>query len=451
MKRKTTAVPLTPEEAEKKTRYLYWWLLLAVFFEYARPGAFVPIPGQVNSLIPLALLGVSSFAQGLRPLRDIFRDRMAKWLLIFLTLIFLSVLHAEVTFNAYNIFTGTLGYFFLFILLARILTTRGRVIGLFLMLGLSHLFLLIMNPDVVLDPDNRHYVIGGTFLGDGNDFSLSLCVLIPMCLELAFTYKGFVKKVLAWLLFVITILAVIGTSSRGATLGMIGVFGYLWLRTPRKMLTLFGILVVAGGVMLYAPPLYFERMGTIKNYEDEGSAQGRITAWKSSIRMATDHPIGGVSAGHFAISFGTKYKPPGETGPWLTAHSMYFLVLGELGLPGLFTLLVLVFGAIRESGRVTRAVKARAGPNPTPEVKAALRLLMLTSASMVGFSIAGAFLSVAYYPHIFVLTAVMIAARWFALQEVALQPEDLRKVTGGPRRPRKAAGATPPAGSTAVS
>ncbi len=28
----------TPEEKEKAGQFLYWWLLLVVFFEYARPG-----------------------------------------------------------------------------------------------------------------------------------------------------------------------------------------------------------------------------------------------------------------------------------------------------------------------------------------------------------------------------------------------------------------------------
>lgn len=436
---KPRQVELTPEQADKKTRYLYWWLLLAVFFEYARPGAFVPIPGQINSLIPMLLLLVSSFTPGLRPMKEIFTDRLGKWPVIYIALICLSILHAEVHYSAFNVFTAALGYFFLFLLMARILTTPARLLGLFLMLVIAHVFLLAMNPEVVLDPDTRHYVIGGTFLGDGNDFSLSMCILIPLALELALSWKGALKKVFAWLLFTIIILGVIGTSSRGATLGMVAVFAYLWWRTPRKMVALVGVFVVACGVLLYAPDLYFERMGTIQNYEEEGSAQGRITAWKAGLRMAADHPIGGVSAGHYAISFGTKYRPRDYSGPWLTAHSMYFLVLGELALPGIITLFVLLFGGLRENARVGKAVLARAGPEPSQEIKDALRLLMLTSAAMLGFAVAGAFLSVAYYPHIFVLTAILLSARSFALRQVGMQPADLlpEKSRAG-RRPKRA-------------
>ncbi len=41
-------------------------------------------------------------------------------------------------------------------------------------------------------------------------------------------------------------------------------------------------------------------------------------------------------------------------------------------------------------------------------------MLYLLNASLIGFAIAGAFLSAAYYPHIFVLTALMISARRIA-------------------------------------
>lgn len=449
MKRKQVA--LTPEEAEKKTRYLYIWLLVAVFFEYARPSSFVPIPGQINTLIPMLLLLVASFSSGLRPMKEIFADRMGKWPAIYLGLIFVSVLHAEVHFSAFNVFTTALGYFVLYVLVARICTTPARLAGLFLNLVVAHVFLLAMNPEVVLDPDTRHYVIGGTFLGDGNDFSLSMCILIPLTLELALRWQGALKKLVAWLLFVIIILGVIGTSSRGATLGMIAVFVYLWLRTPRKMLALVGVAVVACGVLAYAPDLYFERMGTIKNYEEEGSAQGRITAWKAGLKMVADHPIGGVCAGHYAISFGTKYRPRDYSGPWLTAHSMYFLVLGELGIPGFLTLLILLLGGIRENARVGKVVLARAGPEPSKEVTQALRLLMLTSAAMIGFIVAGAFLSVAYYPHIFILTAVLLTARSFALRQVGLQPGDLVPVKArAGRASRRVTKPTPSLDSPAV-
>ena len=132
--------------------------------------------------------------------------------------------------------------------------------------------------------------------------------------------------------------------------------------------------------------------------------------------MALDNPIMGVGAGHFPMSIGGKYSPKDrDSRKWMTAHSMYFLVLGELGFPGIITLLALVFGGIRATLAVRKRVFRSAKDPPSAEVLCTARLLCLLAASGVGFAVAGAFLSVAYYPHVFMLTGIMLSARAIAL------------------------------------
>ena len=52
-------------------------------------------------------------------------------------------------------------------------------------------------------------------------------------------------------------------------------------------------------MLLFAPPAYFDRMGTITSPTD-GSAQGRIQAWSGGIGMAVNNPVFGVGAGQFS-------------------------------------------------------------------------------------------------------------------------------------------------------
>lgn len=417
----------TAADPEATPRYLYWWLLLAIFFEYARPGSFMPVINPLSSLIPLSLFVFCLFARGLRPVEEIAQDPLAKWLLVYFGLIALSVVHAEVTENSYKIFKWVLGYVFLFFMIVRIVTSSEKLRGVFITLITAHLFLLLMNPAVILNPEQRNYIQGGVFLGDGNDFALSLCVLLPMVIELMFNTRSTWRRLLWSGALALLLLALIGTSSRGATLGLIAVAGYLWLISPRKVLTLIGLALAMVIVLAYAPDSYFQRMGTITSYEEDGSAMGRITAWKAGLRMAADHPLLGVATGHFSISFGTVYRPADADGmPWLTAHSMYFLVLGELAVPGIVALLVLIFGNIRTSARLRRDLLATAGPDESSRKEAA-RLLYLLNASMVGFAVAGTFLSVAYYPHLFVLTGLMVSyrcvARKMATADASVVPE----------------------------
>lgn len=408
---------------ERRTEYLYWWLLVAIFFEYVRPGQWVPgIDAlKLNSLIPLSLFAITVFAKGLRPFPQIFSDRSSRWLTFFLFLVLLSVPTAEVTEYSYNIFKGILGYYFVFLMIARIAISPRRIRGIFGVLIVAHLFMITMTPQIVLSTGQRPYMRGGPFLGDGNDFSLSLCLLIPMTLAIAQRTNARAVRLIAWGSLGIVLLAIVGSQSRGATVGAIAVAGFLWLLSKRKVagLAIMGIAAVA--IALYASDAYFERISTIRDYQSEGSAQGRIIAWKASLRMAADNPLMGVGAGHFPVAFGARYMPR-DLGPmpWLTAHSSYFLVLGELGLPGIVTILALVLGNIHATLALRRRLLAGSAGHRGKQTEELAGLLYLVAASMLAFAVAGAFLSAAYYPHLFVLTGIMIAVRDLARADIAV-------------------------------
>src|SRR5690606_40153092 len=115
-----------------------------------------------------------------------------------------------------------------FFLILRIVVTRGRLLGVFFTLLVAHLFLVVMNPQFVLDPSNRYYIIGATFLGDTNDYTLSLCILAPMVIELALQQRSMLLKVFFWFVLVVIGLAIVSSQSRGAALGISAVLIYLW-------------------------------------------------------------------------------------------------------------------------------------------------------------------------------------------------------------------------------
>lgn len=436
---RSTKIPLSSGALEH--RWLHFLLLLGLFFEYARPASFVPGLELLRpySLIPAVLfLGVMASSSSLRPWADIFGDRMVKWTFFYVFLMGCSVVHADVTLYVVEMVKLALGYLIYLIVIARLVVTRARLLGVFAALAAAHVFLIVMNPEFVLDPANRHYINGASFLGDPNDFGLSLCILVPMSIDLALSAKSLTKRILWWSVLLLLAISIVASQSRGATVGIIGVLAYLWLLTPRKVLTLIGVSALAAIMLYYASDAFFERMGTILTYREEGSAMGRITAWGAGIRMMLDHPLLGVGVGHFAVSFGTEYMPRDIIGPhpWLTAHSIYFLVLGELGIPGIVTLLVLIFGNLRLSSVVRRSGKE--SDDLKDEQRSELRTLYLMSASIVGFAVAGAFLSASYYPHIYILTALMFAQRRMVVEQLGLAPQVQRSSSGSVRSRRTA-------------
>ena len=116
----------------------------------------------------------------------------------------------------------------------------------------------------------------------------------------------------------------------------------------------------------------------------------------------------------------------------------------ELGLPGFACVLMLVFGNIRADMQLRKVLLARDGPAGVGGERAGtLRLLDMANAGMVSFAVTGAFLSATYYPHMYVLTALLIAARMSAARAAGIQPgEGLENSSrlpkaGPPRRTRQ--------------
>ena len=342
---------------------------------------------------------------------DIFKLSSTKYILIFLGLIGVGILFADVKHYVWWKFVSVLGWFFIYLAIIKNVDKEKGLAGVFITIVLCHLILLIINPDIILHPEVRTATGQESFLGDGNDFSLSLNIVIPYCIYLCFISRSKSMKLFFLALTVLFVLAIVATSSRGGSIGLAAMLFYHWLKSNKKIKSLIGLAILAIIVSLYAPSIYFERMGTIKDYESEGSAQGRIVAWKSSIRIAADHPLTGVGAGHFSVSFGTGYRPPGvgrTDMAWLTAHSTYFLALGELGIPGILVVLGLITSNLVWNSRIIRSLGTE---NASVNQFSDKKLFICLNSSLIGFAVSAAFLSATYYPHLYILAGVMETAR----------------------------------------
>jgi len=392
---------------------LYYGVLLFFILEYVRPVKFLPflLPLHMNSIVPASIAVLSLRNNKILSNIDFIRLSNTKYILIFLALIAAGVLWADVTYYVWLKFSMVLGWFLIYLAIIKNVDGEKGLAGVFVTIVFSHLILLIINPDIILHPEVRAPIGQESFLGDGNDFSLSLNIVIPYCIYLCFISRSKSMKLFFLALTVLFVIAIIATSSRSGSIGLAAVLSYHWLKSDKKMKSLIGLAILAIIVLSYAPGNYFERMSTIKDYESEGSAQGRIMAWKSSIRMAADHPLTGVGAGHFPVAFGTAYRPPGvgrTQMAWLTAHSTYFLVLGELGFPGLLVVLGLIISNLVWNSRIIRSLETdNASINHFSDKK----LFICLNSSLIGFAVNAAFLSATYYPHLYILAGIMETAR----------------------------------------
>lgn len=244
--------------------------------------------------------------------------------------------------------------------------------------------------------------IGEGFLGDGNDFSLAQNIILPWAMALFVSSRNKIFRALLAYSLGIGVLCVFVTYSRGAFLGLAGMFlslYFLWMYRTGKwafglVLGAIGLTIIIAAFLAFAPPDYADRMMGITEYKQDESAMGRIVSWRTSWLMFKDHPFFGVGPYAFTTASGMQYN----YGRWLEAHSVFFQILGEMGMFGIFTLygmVIVITMTVRNLGRV-RLADAR----DNLFFHASRRAVYL---SIVAWLVCSLFLSVGYYPHLFVL------------------------------------------------
>lgn len=404
---------------KKSSNLLYYGILLFFIIEYLRPGQYFPLLYmlKVGTILPLMLFALTFFSSRTISNYEVCKSSNSKWLAFFLVLLVISIFTSDVTFYAYEKFKGVVGFVIIYFIIAKEINTIGRMKGLFVVLSLLHIVIVIMTPEVIMHPETRPYLRAGVFLGDGNDYALSVSIVLPLCIFLYFDEESKLRKMIYLSMSILLLLSIIGTSSRGGSLAVLTVIFYLWSKSRKKSLGIIIVLLLAFIIALFAPESYFDRMATIRDYENESSASTRIMAWKSATRMTIAHPLLGVGAGHFPVKYGTEFRPPEYGlvgGAWITAHSSYFLILGELGLPGIIFFLSIIISNLCSNEKRIKEL-ARCSTSQTMKIR---KLLICLNGGLIGFAVGGAFLSAIYYPHLYVIAGLFTSAQFICNQMI---------------------------------
>jgi O-antigen ligase len=156
-----------------------------------------------------------------------------------------------------------------------------------------------------------------------------------------------------WLGVVITFAAgVLLTQSRGGALGLGSVL-LLWTvrGLARGKLAIGSALAVCVAIMMVpgGPWNRAETKARLAGHVDL-SAQGRIDAWRTGLKIIEARPAQGVGAGAFIVGYDAY--APGDAGPPLTAHNSFMMIAAELGVPALLLFSLALGLAFRSLSKV---------------------------------------------------------------------------------------------------
>ena len=363
---------------------LYACLLLYVTLIYVRPAEIVPewatIPFVDILTVIAAIIGIVSIA--IKP-RNILNLPQDKLLLAFWVIIAISSFKVWMS-GVYLSFLAFMPTVFVYFLIRASVQSVGHLKGLAYLLIVLNVFLAINgviqyhtgvglgNTTMQLDR-----IYGTGIFNDPNDLGMTFVMVIPLLVVVigkSSTWLSF--RILSIAAFVVILLALYYTNSRGAIVGIaaaLACLSFLKYRTIAATITAAVLL----GVIVVAAPSRGAEMDT-----GESSAQSRVQSWAQGWNMLKLHPITGVGYDQY-LEYHEK-----------VAHNSFVHTFAELGLLGAFCFVGMFYWYFKG---------LRLMPAATPEFASWRRALM---ASAVGMLTCGWFLSRQYVSIVYVLLAV---------------------------------------------
>ena len=198
--------------------------------------------------------------------------------------------------------------------------------------------------------------LGGSDFAESSDLSVHLVATLPLCGAMFFMARRHWQRLAVLAAGAFTVNTLVLTRTRNALPGLVVMLALAVWSLPRGYRLRAYLGLVVGFALAYqlVDPGWFNRMETIAEYREDGSAMGRLNYWDAAVRMAQDHPLG--------ITIGRFHDVVREYLPELTVnratHSTFFTALAELGYPGALVLIAIVlssfyamYGVIARSNR----------------------------------------------------------------------------------------------------
>jgi probable O-glycosylation ligase (exosortase A-associated) len=208
----------------------------------------------------------------------------------------------------------------------------------------------------------------------------------------------------------LSVLSIFASYSRGAVLAVAAMGLFMLLKSRKKKLIILVALVALPVMLSFMPEKWFERLDTVKTYEQDASALGRINAWWFAFNVAVERPLIGGGYDVFDPELFKRYAPEPEN--FHDAHSIYFQVLGEHGFVGLILFVLLGWLAFRSATWTIRHTKELA------ELTWARDLASMVQVSIIGYAVGGAFLGLAYFDLYYHLVAIVLLTQAYVSREI---------------------------------
>lgn len=384
--------------------FAFWMICAYLFLEYFRPQSIYP---QL-AFLPWTQLAVLGAFVGC------FSDKSVRWvkspinagMLIFLLVILASSLLAYWPAISHQNLENFYTWFVIYFLIINIVNSERRLF-IFVCIFLLASFKLSLSLSLTWAKRGFAFTDWGLkgppgFFENSGELAIQMLVFWPVALAFAFCLRPYVSRLKYYILLLMPITAVmviLGASSRGAQLALLVqliVLNYRSIFKPKVLLACAVILSVLWAVLPEEQKDRFRVVG------DDRTSQQRLLYWENGLEMINDHPILGVGYFNFIPYYERFYREDMLYGSAELPHNILVQVGTDTGYLGVLVFMSLILVALRKMkalSKVSVGFKDRIYLSPS-----GLNL------SLIGFFFAGQFVTVAYYPFLWIHLAFVVVS-----------------------------------------
>ncbi len=393
--------------------YYFWCLCFYLIFEYVRPQAIytsIDVIPYAKIFVLLAIIGSlldKKTSKVPSPLTKYFWGLML--------VVVLSATFAEFPEIAFANINTPLNWLIIYYIFIRIVTTKFRYFTVILLIMLAtykmsqHAAIAWVRRDFAFD---RWGVSGGLGLfGNAADLGVQMLVILPLSVFLilrCYSYWGILKKIFFSLFPISILMAIIATGERNTLVGLVAICIVSALATKKRIRNLFVMSIFMMCIFAVMPEQFRDRFDTIGT---DNTSQSRLRYWNRGIDFFIEHPILGIGYNNW-VPYYQKYYP-GESlrgEHQEVAHSTPITVLAELGILGAIFYYCIAFNTLTVNFR-TMKIPCSDMQGFWDDIPFALNV------GLVGFLVASLFLSITFYPFLFIQASLSAALYNIRLNE----------------------------------
>ena len=392
----------------KSESFAFWMICAYLFLEYVRPQSIIP----ALDILPWSQLSVLGAIVG-----AVF-DKTVKWvgsaanklLVLFLLTIIVSSISAywpSISYkNLEHIYTWVIIYF----LIISIINTRQRFFIFFLVFLVAS-FKISLSLAITWAKRGFSFTGWGLmgppgFFQNSGELAIQMVVYWPVALAMTLFLKPYLSKWMYRLGLAMPVTAwavILGSSSRGGQLALAAQFASKY---ARKIFRPKILIAIAASAWLFWTVLPAEQKLRFSEMGEDKTSQQRLLYWQNGWDMMLDNPIFGVGYFNFIPYYETYYRDDILFTNAELPHNILVQVGTDAGFIGLGLYISIIIYAFLSMRSLSN--------EKISSVSLESKLASGFNFSLLGFLVAGQFVTVAYYPFLWIHLAMIVCLKSIA-------------------------------------